>query len=196
MAPAQNPHVPTVRSARPMSVLAQRLLAVHDALDEAELPHAFGGAIALAYCTQEPRGTRDLDVNVFVGTDRADEVLDAMPGGVKVTRADRTAARRDGQVRVLWGDTPVDVFLDTHAFHREAAAGAVEVPFEGTTIPVLGADALIVFKAMFNRTKDWADIEAILEVGAVDAQPVLARLRSLLGEADPAVVRLAGLVRR
>lgn len=54
-----------------MSLLAQRLLAVHDALDAAELPHAFGGAIALAYCTEEPRGTRDLDVNVFVDPTRA-----------------------------------------------------------------------------------------------------------------------------
>jgi hypothetical protein len=49
-----------------VSVLAQRLLAVHAALDDAGLPHAFGGAIALAYCTLEPRGTRDIDVNVFI----------------------------------------------------------------------------------------------------------------------------------
>lgn len=179
-----------------MSVLAERLLAVHAALDDADLPHAFGGAIALAYCTQEPRGTRDLDVNVFVGSDRADAALGALPGGVKVTRTDRTAARRDGQVRVFWGDTPIDVFLDTHAFHREVAAGVIEVPFEETMIPVLGAEALVVFKAMFNRTKDWADIEAILEVGALDARAVLDRLRSLLGADDPAVARFVALLER
>jgi hypothetical protein len=32
-----------------MSLLGQRLLDIHDALSAAELPHAFGGAIALAY---------------------------------------------------------------------------------------------------------------------------------------------------
>lgn len=53
-----------------MSVLAERLLAVHDALADARLPHAIGGAIALGYCTEEPRGTRDLDVNVFVAQRR------------------------------------------------------------------------------------------------------------------------------
>jgi hypothetical protein len=177
-----------------MSILAERLLAVHAALDEAGFPHAFGGAIALAYCTQEPRGTRDLDVNVFVGADRANEALDAMPQGVTVTKANRTAARRDGQVRVMWDDTPVDLFFDTHEFHREAAKGIVEVPFEGTVIPVLGCEALIVFKAMFNRTKDWADIEAILAADAADAHQALDRLRSLLGISDPATVRLAALV--
>jgi hypothetical protein len=54
-----------------MSVLAERLLEVHAALSEAKLAHAFGGAIALAYCTEEPRGTRDLDVNVFVSPQRS-----------------------------------------------------------------------------------------------------------------------------
>lgn len=195
---AASPHasVPTVRSPRPMSVLAERLLAVHTSLDEAGLPHAFGGAIALAYCTKEPRGTRDLDVNVFVGPDRADEVLDAMPRGVTVGRADRVAARRDGQVRVMWGDTPIDLFLDTHEFHREAARGIVEVPFEGSTIAVLGCEALTVFKAMLNRTRDWADIEAMLAAGATDGHGALDRLRALLGSSDPAVVRLAALVAR
>lgn len=176
-----------------MSVLAERLLAVHVGLDAAALPHAFGGAIALAYCTQEPRGTRDLDVNVFAGPERANKALDALPRGVAVGRADRLAARRDGQVRVMWEDTPIDLFFDTHEFHREAAEGVVEVPFEGTAIPVLGCDALIVFKAMYNRTRDWADIEAMLAAGA-DGRIALKRLRSLLGESAPAVVRLAGLI--
>lgn len=177
-----------------MSVLAERLLAVHRAFDEAGLPHAFGGAIALAYCTKEPRGTRDLDVNVFVGSDRANEVLDAMPRGVTITRAERAAARRDGQVRVMWDETPIDLFFETHEFHREAARRIVEVPFEGTTIPILDCETLIVFKAMFNRTRDWADIEAILDAGVVDGLWALDRLRSLLGGSETAVARLAALV--
>ena len=32
------------------------------------------------------------------------------------------------------------------------------MPFADTTIPVSGATELAVFKAFFNRTKDWADI--------------------------------------
>src|SRR6476469_3457789 len=106
-----------------MSVLAERLLAVHVALDDAAVPHAFGGAIALAYCTEEPRGTRDIDVNVFVDSARARDVLHSLPAGVDVTDRDIDAALADGQVRVWWDDTPVDVFLDVHDFHHEVAAG-------------------------------------------------------------------------
>jgi hypothetical protein len=177
-----------------MSVLAERLRAVHVSLTNAGFPHAFGGAIALAYCTEEPRGTRDLDVNVFVGVNRADEVLDSLPEGVSVTKRDRAAAKRAGQVRVMWGDTPLDLFFDTHDFHREVADEIATVPFEDTEIPVLGCHALAVFKAMFNRTRDWADIEAMLDAGTVDGRRVLATCVTLLGENDPSVVRLHGLL--
>jgi hypothetical protein len=176
-----------------MSVLAERLLAVHATLDGAGIPHAFGGAIALAYCTAEPRGTRDLDVNVFVDPSRANEILDALPSEVAVTAIDRATARRDGQVRVMWGDTPIDLFLDTHPFHREVAKEIVEVPFEDRTIPVLSCDALLVFKAMYNRTRDWADIEAILEAGTADGGRAVEQLRALLGPDDAIVARLAAL---
>ena len=151
-----------------MSVLAQRLLAVHDSLTQAGLPHAIGGAIALGYCTLEPRGTRDLDVNVFATTDRAEEVLNALPDGVNVTASDTEQLEREGQVRVWWEDTPIDLFLDVLSFHREVAQSVRHVPFMERTIPVLGCTALAVFKAMFDRTRDWADIEAMAEVSAID----------------------------
>ena len=176
-----------------MSRLGKRLLGIHAALDKAALPHAFGGAIALAYCTQEPRGTRDLDVNIFVGPERAEEVFDVLPRGVTVTAAQRKAVRSDAQVRVFWYDTPLGLFFDAHDFHRDIAKDVQHVPFEGTTIPVLGCEALVIFKAMYNRTRDWADIEAVLEAGAVDCARALDKLRSLLKETDPAVVRLAAL---
>ena len=179
-----------------MSVLAERLLAVHDSLEAAGLPHAFGGAIALAYCTREPRGTRDIDVNVFVDAARAPEVLDALPPDVVVRRIDRERASREGQTRVMWGDTPIDIFLDSHEFHGEAARDVRGVPFEGTTIPVLGCASLIVFKAMFNRTRDWADIEAMLDVGGVNGSGALHHLTAILGRRAPAVRRLSGLLDR
>ena len=49
-----------------MSVLVDKILALHAALDDAEIPHAFGGALALAWCTERARGTIDIDLNVFV----------------------------------------------------------------------------------------------------------------------------------
>jgi len=51
-----------IKAQRTMSKIREMLWAVHDALERADIPRAVGGgAIALAYCTLRPRGTRDLD---------------------------------------------------------------------------------------------------------------------------------------
>ena len=52
---------------------------------------------------------------------------------------------------------------------------------------------LAVFKAFFNRTKDWADIEAILDAGTVDVTPALGWLVRLLGPDHESTKRLAAL---
>ncbi|HEY7831772.1 MAG TPA: hypothetical protein VIC06_14510 [Solirubrobacteraceae bacterium] len=176
-----------------MSLLAGRLLAVHDGLHGAALPHAFGGAIALAYCTEEPRGTRDLDVNVFLDPTRAKDVFAALPSSVSVAEGDVKTAEREGQVRVWWEDTPIDLFLDIHRFHEEVARGVRQVPFMDRTIPVLGCTGLAVFKALFDRTKDWADIEAMVEVGAMDVAEAVAWLDRMVGPEHPAVRRMEAL---
>jgi hypothetical protein len=176
-----------------MSLLGQQLLDIHAALSDAGLPHAFVGAIALAYCTEEPRGTRDLDVNVFVDPTRARDVVAALPEMVVAREADIKALQSEGQVRVWWEETPVDLFLDIHSFHDEVAQGVRLVPFENRTIPVLDCTALAVFKALFNRTKDWADIEEMATAGVLDLARAKARIESLLGSDSPAVPRLESL---
>jgi hypothetical protein len=176
--------------------LAQRLLELHRALDAAGLPHAFGGAIALAYWTEEPRGTRDLDVNVFVPTSRAADVLDALPRAVRHEDRDAAALKRDGQVRVWWDDTPVDLFLDYAPIHAEAARRTRSVPFEGAEIPVLGPLELGVFKAMFDRTRDWADIEAMLTAGTLAPDDLRRALRPMIGASDDRLRRIDEAERR
>ena len=44
-------------------------------------PHAFGGALALAYYA-EPAATIDIDLNVFVAVDRFDDVAAPLAGSV------------------------------------------------------------------------------------------------------------------
>jgi len=176
-----------------VSVLAERVLAIHDALDAGRIPHAFGGALAYAYCADEPRGTRDIDINVFLAPGHVDRVMQAMPPPVTITQDNVRQVRSDGQTRLDWDGTPVDLFFDVHDFHREAAGGVRTVAFEARTIPVLGCGALVVFKAMFNRTRDWADIEAMLEARTFDPIEARVTLERLLGPTDEAVVRLAAL---
>lgn len=177
--------------------LAERLLAVCAALRTARVPHAFGGAIALAYWTEEPRGTRDLDVNVFLPPADAPRVLEVLGAlGVAHDAADAAAIARDGQARLWWDDTPVDLFFDYAEVHHAAARHVRTVPFGGARIPVLGPVELAIFKAMFDRTKDWADIEAMLAARTLDPEDVRRGLAPMLPGEDPRFARLDDAVRR
>ena len=176
--------------------LPEKLVALHDALASAEIPHAFGGAIALAYWTLDPRGTTDIDLNIFAPSVECDRALSVLPAGVAQTAGTRKAIVKDGQVRLWWGETPVDLFFDYVPIHADAARNAQVVPFAGRAIPILGPVELAVFKAMFDRTKDWADIEGMLVAGRVSPAAIGARLRLMLDGDDHRLARLREAERR
>lgn len=159
----------------------ERIVVLHQQLEKARLPHAFGGAIALAYCTRDPRGTDDIDINIFVGTRRLDEVLASLPENITVTDASRRGLRRDGQSRLFWGKTPVDVFLSNHPFHGRAELLHRSQPFEGIEIPVLACIDLAVFKTFFARGKDAVDIAEMVKAGCVDTDVLATLVRGLIG---------------
>ncbi len=173
-----------------MSELVDKLYAIHDALEERSLPHAFGGAIALAYCVEEPRGTRDLDVNIFVDAANARKVLEGLPDGVKVGDEDIARVERDGQTRLFWDGVPIDVFLNNLPLHDAVSAAVVWVPLEGRKAPVLDCASLVVFKSFFDRTKDWGDIEAVALATPEDIESAAETLAELVGEDDDSYKRL------
>jgi len=177
-----------------VSELAARIVAIHRALEQARVPHAFGGALALAWCTQRPRGTSDIDLNVFLQGGELDRLLDALPEGIRASSDERSLLERDGQARLHWSDTPVDVFLDTTPFHRDALLRVVHHEFAGASVPFLSCTDLAVFKAFFDRTKDWADLEEMVEVGSLDHERALGVLVSYLDVDDPRIRRLRSLV--
>lgn len=173
--------------------IPEKMLAVHEHLTAAGIDHAFGGALALAWCTRQARGTIDLDVNDFVGPERTDDALAALPRGVVARPADRALLVRDGQARLWWDGTPVDVFLNTTPFHEAAASRVRWEPFAGVELPFLACEDLAVFKAFFNRTKDWADLEAMHDAGTLDVPTVAGVLVAHLGDDDERVARLLSL---
>jgi hypothetical protein len=173
-----------------VTTLVEKILAVSAALEAADIPHAFGGVLALAYCTEDPRGTRDIDVNAFAPVEDAARVLGALPPEVRVPKGTAEVIAQDGQVRLWWDDTPVDLFLDYAPLHAQAARGCRVVPFAGRQITVLGPVELVLFKALFDRPKDWVDIAAVVEAGAVkDPRRVRRGLVELVGADDPRVAR-------
>lgn len=176
--------------------LAERILALDRALEP--VPHAFGGALALAYYA-EPRATIDIDVNLFVAPDRFPEVAGALRTlGVEVDRSDvAETVARDGQVRVMWDDTPVDLFFAYDAFHDAAGRATRTVPFADATIPILSSTHLVVCKAVFDRAKDWVDVDAMLDADApIDTAEALRWVGRIAGDTDPRYDRVAALLTR
>ena len=179
-----------------MLTLAQRVLAIEGALSD--VPHAFGGALALAYYA-EPRATIDIDLNVFVSAERFSEVAGplAQLGAAADDPSIAALVRRDGQVRVMWDETPIDLFFSYDAFHDAAGAARHLVPFGDGTIPILAADHLTVCKAVFNRPKDWVDIDSMLAAETnIDAAEVLRWVARITGDEDPRYNRIAAVLTR
>ncbi|GAC1387457.1 MAG: hypothetical protein NVSMB4_14240 [Acidimicrobiales bacterium] len=81
------------------------------------------------------------------------------------------------------------------AFHALVASRYRAVPFASITIPVLCPTDLVVFKALFNRTKDWADIEAIVKAGTADVGEALEWIERIAGSAGPSYTRLCALIK-
>lgn len=180
---------------KPVS-LPEKVVAIHRALAAAKVTHAIGGALALAYYA-EPRSTVDVDVNVFVATDRWPSVRDVLaPLGIDVA-VDESALERDGQVRLWWGDNPVDLFFSYDPLHEEMERATRRVPFSGVRLPILAPEHLVICKAVFDRYKDWGDIDAILIVTEpLDVDLIEAWLQRLVGDTDPRITRLRDLVDR
>lgn len=175
--------------------LAEKVLLIEAALQTARIPHAFGGAIALAYYAT-PRATIDIDVNVFVESNRADDVLAALRrlGAGEPPESEWVRLRRDGQARIRWGSTPIDLFFSYDAFHDACMERRRAYPFgPGETIHVLSAEDLVVFKAIFDREKDWRDIaELVFAAEAeLDTKWITRWLERIVGREDERYRRCA-----
>ena len=60
-------------------------------------------------------------------------------------------------------------------------------------MPFLDCGDLAVFKAFFDRTRDWADLEAMAEAGTLDVEAVVGVLARHLGADDHRIERLLTL---
>ena len=144
-------------------LLDEQIVAIENAFALAEIPHAFGGAQALAYYGPI-RATHDIDLNVFVSAREGQRVLGALGElGAEVSNPGLLVLiERDEQVRVFWDGTPIDLFFEYDALHRSSMTRRRLVDFYGDPIHVLSAEDLMVYKATFNRSKDWRDIAAMI----------------------------------
>jgi hypothetical protein len=135
--------------------LAAKIEAVHCALKEAGIPHAFGGAFALGYYA-EPRETKDIDVNVFLPA-------------------------QESELKFNWEGTPVHFFFSCDPLHEVMEHSIREVPLGDGTIPLVAPEHLVIRKTLLGRPKDRRDIEAILATTPVNQEEIDMWVRRLAG---------------
>jgi hypothetical protein len=172
--------------------LVRKVERVARALTEAGIPHAFGGAMALAYYAV-PRVTLDIDLNVFVAPTKHEATFGVL--GVLGVQApgDTSRLEADGQIRLRWGRTPIDLFFAFHPIHDAMRRDTRSVTFGADRIAVVSPEHLLVCKVVFDRTKDWMDIEQMLAATPVDLEEVHRWLREILDGSDERRMRFERL---
>lgn len=165
--------------------------------ENAGLPYAIGGALALAQ-HGFARATKDVDVNVFVQPEQLPVLLEALrAGGFRIEDDAERQAAEDGWFCAWWGPVRVDVFVPSIAFSWDALRSREQLPFLGESLWFLSAEALCVFKLLFFRTKDLADLERLVQSPSwLDRAMVRSAIVGMMGEDDERVRAWDGIVKR
>lgn len=172
---------------------------IADLFERESISYAIGGALALAVAGV-PRGTADVDVNVFMESADLPRVIALLQTlGMDVDAAAAIArAKRDGMFVARWDGMRIDVFLPSIPFAREAERTRTRiVDTGGWSGWFLSAEALSVFKLLFFRGKDLVDLERLVAVRPdLDRSYVRRAIAEMMGEDDERVRRWDEIVAR
>ena len=156
-------------------------------LRSARIEHAVDGALALGFYA-EPRGTYDLDLNIFVASEEAETALNVLRGGgVEIGEDAAHVVAERGDLFLAHGGCRLDLFFNSIPLQLRAARRTRTVSLLGESIPILSPEDLIVLKLLFNRHKDIVDIEHVVAaVGEkLDREYVRGAIIECVGEGDP-----------
>lgn len=165
------------------------------------MDHAFGGALALAYYA-EPRGTVDVDVNVFVPFDEANDVVNgfATLGFTPEQPPDQWSPAAGVRLLPAQGTTPLDLFFSLDASYDEIARRKLWFPFgaDRRPLPFLSAEDVVIFKLSFGRDKDWVDLRRLVAgVPTIDLAYIERQVLGLRGSTmHPRLARLRAITRQ
>lgn len=187
MSGKNNPHTGAVETAKQIAA----------ALDGVGCEYALGGAIALGFWTA-PRGTLDVDVTLFLPPDKPTQCVRILQQiGCEVSAAESLESlTRHGFCQVALLGRRIDVFLPLLPFYEEARRRRKQVTLSGQPVMIWDAESLCVFKMMFFRRKDIADVEQMMRAQGkeFDRGWVRERLIELYSVHDPRISQWQELV--
>ena len=173
---------------------------VTDQLEDAGIPYAIGGAVALS-AHGFPRTTADVDLSVFAPRDELDILFDALDrAGCLFDRADaRRAIDRMFLFTVRCGRVLVDLFVSFHPHHHDALERRVALRCpDGESRWFLSAEDLAIHKLALARPKDAADLERLFAATGSDLDLDYIRrwVEAITEDGDPRRQALADLISR
>ena len=136
---------------------------VCEILSKYKIPHALGGACALAVWGK-PRMTADVDLNVFYASVSAQvkRLIRVLASYYELDEEKAFKESSDRGMITLFTSTGIKIEIFTASIpYSMKFESAVEVELEGRKLQVLSAESLCVYKMLFFRHKDIADIETI-----------------------------------
>lgn len=175
---------------KPARSLPAKIVTVHESLLKAKLPHAFGGAIAVAYYG-EPRMTKDIDINVFISGERSGRISEALEALGIDTELENRDLQNQEELKLEWEENSLHLFFSWDSLHDEMERRVRIAPFAEDAIPLVAPEHLVTRKAILDRPKDWIDIEQILvATDPLDLGEIETWLERMVGSADPRMKKL------
>ncbi len=166
---------------------------LENVFERLQLPRSYGGAIAYNYYGP-PRLTQDVDVLALVPDTKVPELLEEFSSaGCRHLNPEARPVEPHAVLHDLRSKAHLaafackgirtELFLPWHPFHYRVLERSPQRDLEGRMIRIHAPEDLIVFKKVFDRSKDIGDIKAMLmaqkgklDIGRLksDAQQLLA----------------------
>jgi hypothetical protein len=178
--------------------LVDTILWLEDLFDRIGLRRSYGGAIAYNFYGT-PRLTRDVDVLVLLPDTRIPALVEALAAegcrredgpAVPIDPRDVLADLRGRAhlTSLILRGVRVEIFVPWHPFHHRVLERSPKRELAGREIRIHSAEDLIVFKKVFDRPMDIADIRAMVlaQKGRLDLDRIRSDARLLLTPAAQA----------
>lgn len=184
-----------------MKTIVEVVLWLEDLFDRHRVDRSYGGAIARNFFA-EPRLTRDVDLLVLVSQAQIPSLVEDLVGAgalaLEIDAEAGTEIPRPMDLRRVLSDlrgkthmtallcfgVRVELFVPWHPFDHEVLRRSIEQQLNGRKIRIHSPEDLIVYKKVFNRSKDIEDIKAILaaRAGMLDLDRIRSGATRLLDE--------------
>ena len=161
------------------------------------IAHAISGSIAMA-AHGYVRGTLDLDVLVVTTALRLPHVFEIVRRhGFSGADRDLILALQERRVAALRrGPLAVEILVPVIPYHEQLIGRAVRLPIDGHQVPFVSLEDLVVLKMVWARTKDLADIDALvaLDRARLDTAYIRRTLASIVPDGDERLVHIGRLL--